>query len=50
MIAVSRLQVFTAMIAVALKLEAGSLQKFAGIGVAVGGSLCMVGSPLVGCH
>lgn len=34
--------VFTAMIAVALKLEAGSLQKFAGIGIAVGGSLCMV--------
>ena len=34
--------VFTAMLAVALKLEAGSLQKFAGIGIAVGGSLCMV--------
>ena len=34
--------VFTAMIAVALKLEAGSLQKFAGIGIAVGGSLAMV--------
>lgn len=34
--------VFTAMLAVALGLEAGSLQKFAGIGIAVGGSLCMV--------
>ncbi len=34
--------VFTAMLAVALKLEAGSVQKFAGIGIAVGGSLCMV--------
>lgn len=34
--------VFTAMLAVAFKLEAGSLQKFAGIGIAVGGSLCMV--------
>ena len=34
--------VFTAMLAVALKLEAGSVQKFAGIGIAVGGSVCMV--------
>ena len=37
--------VFTAMIAVALKLETGSVQKFAGIGIAVGGSLCMVRLP-----
>lgn len=41
--------VFTAMIAVALKLEAGSLQKFAGIGIAVGGSLCMVTPPAHHC-
>ena len=34
--------VFTAAIAVALHLEAGSAQKFAGIGLAVGGSICMV--------
>jgi len=34
--------VFTAMIAVLLHLEAGSAQKFAGIGLAVGGSICMV--------
>ena len=35
--------VFTAMIAVAMRLEPGSLQKFAGIVLAVGGSICMVG-------
>lgn len=34
--------VFTAMIAVMLNLEAGSLQKFVGIVLAVGGSICMV--------
>ena len=34
--------VFTAMIGVMLNLEAGSMQKFAGIGLAVGGSICMV--------
>ena len=34
--------VFTAMIAVLLNLEAGSLQKFIGITLAVGGSICMV--------
>jgi drug/metabolite transporter (DMT)-like permease len=34
--------VFTAMIAVLLNLEAGSLQKFIGIALAVGGSICMV--------
>ncbi len=34
--------VFTAMIAVMLGLEAGSLQKFVGIVLAVGGSICMV--------
>lgn len=34
--------VFTAMIAVLLNLEAGSLQKFIGIVLAVGGSICMV--------
>ncbi|KAK9828607.1 hypothetical protein WJX72_001011 [[Myrmecia] bisecta] len=34
--------VFTAMIAVMLQLEQGSLQKFLGIGLAVGGSVCMV--------
>jgi len=33
--------VFTAAIAVALHLEAGSAQKLAGIGLAVGGSICM---------
>ena len=37
--------VFTAMIAVMLNLEAGSLQKFAGIVLAVGGSICMVRCP-----
>ena len=39
--------VFTAMIAVMLNLEAGSLQKFVGIVLAVGGSICMVSSPAV---
>ena len=34
--------VFTAMIAVMLGLEAGSWQKFGGIVLAVGGSICMV--------
>ena len=34
--------VFTAMIAVMVGLEAGSLQKFVGIVLAVGGSICMV--------
>ena len=34
--------VFTAMIAVLLNLEAGSLQKFIGIALAVSGSICMV--------
>jgi len=34
--------VFTAAIAVMLNLEAGSLQKFIGIVLAVGGSICMV--------
>lgn len=37
--------VFTAMIAVLLHMEAGSAQKFAGIGLAVGGSICMVRWP-----
>lgn len=36
--------VFTAMLAVLLKLEAGSVQKFAGIGLAVLGSMSMVRS------
>ena len=39
--------VFTAMIAVMLNLEAGSLQKFVGIVLAVGGSICMVRSPAI---
>jgi drug/metabolite transporter (DMT)-like permease len=34
--------VFTAMIAVMVGLEAGSLQKFVGIVLAVAGSICMV--------
>ena len=38
--------VFTAMIAVMLGLEAGSWQKFGGIVLAVGGSICMVSTPL----
>jgi hypothetical protein len=37
--------VFTAAIAVALHLEAGSAQKLAGIGLAVGGSICMARPP-----
>ena len=36
--------VFTAAIAVMLHLEARSAQKLAGIGLAVGGSICMVSS------
>ncbi len=36
--------VFTALIAVMLKLEAGSLQKFCGIALAVAGSISMVGA------
>ena len=35
--------VFTALIAVLLKLEAGSMQKFCGIALAVAGSISMVG-------
>ena len=42
--AVAQIPVFTAMIAVMLNLEAGSVQKFIGIGFAVGGSICMVSS------
>ncbi|KAK9845426.1 hypothetical protein WJX81_006144 [Elliptochloris bilobata] len=42
--------VFTAAIAVALHLEAGSAQKFAGIGLAVGGSICMVLGGVGGHH
>lgn len=36
--------VFTAAIAVILQMETGSVQKFAGIGLAVAGSVCMVWS------
>ena len=36
--------VFTAMLAVMLQQETGSWQKFGGIGLAVGGSMCMVRS------
>ncbi|CAL8470768.1 g10310 [Coccomyxa elongata] len=42
--------VFTAMIAVLLNLEAGSLQKFIGITLAVGGSICMVLGGVGGHH
>ena len=43
--------VFTAMLAVMLKLESGSIQKFAGIAMAVLGSMSMVrsGSPFDTC-
>ena len=41
--------VFTAMLAVMLKLEAGSIQKFVGIGMAVIGSISMV-SPALACQ
>ncbi|KAL0029246.1 hypothetical protein WJX79_005217 [Trebouxia sp. C0005] len=42
--------VFTAMIAVCLRLEAGSIQKFLGIGLAVAGSVSMVAGGVSGQH
>lgn len=42
--------VFTAMLAVMLQQESGSWQKFGGIGLAVGGSMCMVCYPSCQLH